>query len=145
KDGFIGVIVPDRSWDVFCLWMERPDLLTDPRFATRYARSQHVEALAEILTAWTMQHTKEELYREGQLRHLPFGAVSTLQDSLNLAQRDAREFLQWTAYPNGASLLQSTSPFLIDGARLSLGTAPRLGEHTASVLAEFSDAGAVRR
>lgn len=135
KDGDIGIIVPQTGWDVFCLWMERPDLIEDPRFADRFRRRQHADELDVILTAWTQTLTRDELYREGQDRHLPFGAVFTVADSLDSPQLAARDFFD-TA-PNGRTRLAGL-PFAFNEARPHVAAAPSLGEHTETVTKEFS-------
>src|SRR4029079_8917266 len=101
KDGFIGIIAPQVRWDVFCIWMERLDLIEDPRFNDRLARSKHPDELDEIMKAWTMQMTKEELYRGGQERQLPFGAVFTVPDSLGSQQLADRKFFEDSRMPSG--------------------------------------------
>jgi crotonobetainyl-CoA:carnitine CoA-transferase CaiB-like acyl-CoA transferase len=138
KDGYVGIIVLERNWDVFCLWMERPDLIDDPRFATRYVRSQHADELDEIMRPWALQHTKEELYREGQARQMPFGGVFTVEDILQRDREGGRAFLEWITRSGNSPLARAASPFLVNGQRLVPGEAPRLGEHTAVLLEELA-------
>jgi len=41
--------------------IERPDLSSDPRFATNEARLEHVEELDQVLTEWIGSHTLQEV------------------------------------------------------------------------------------
>jgi len=132
KDGFIGVIVPQTGWDVFALWIDRPDLIDDPRFVDRFARRQHPDEFDEIFTAWSMQFTKDELYRDGQARHLPFGAVYTAADSLASEQLADRKFFDTVQGTMFAGL-----PFLFNGERPTVRPAPAQGEHTEVIASEF--------
>jgi len=92
KDGHVGIIGLPRQWDVLCLWMEREDLINDPLFATPHARSENADALDAEMTAWTMRHTKEDLFRECQARHLPVGAVYTEAECLENRHLTGRGF-----------------------------------------------------
>ena len=135
KDGHIGVIVPQTRWDVFCLMLDRPDLVSDPRFSDRYARSQHPDELDEIMIPWVASRTREELYREAQARGLPFGAVFTAADSLDSEQLRERRFFddrlqgeRLQEAPGDAGPLRYAGlPMLISARRPRVGPAPELG------------------
>lgn len=43
----------ERHWSSFCEVIERPELATDPRFATRAARFENQDALNDALESWT--------------------------------------------------------------------------------------------
>lgn len=135
KDGYIGIIVPQTGWDIFCIWMERPDLITDPRFVDRFARRNHADELDEILVEWASQFTRDELYREGQDRHLPFGAVFTVADGLQSAQLAEREFFDTSA---DGQTRYAGLPFVLNGVRPRVGAPPALGEHTEALMSEFA-------
>jgi crotonobetainyl-CoA:carnitine CoA-transferase CaiB-like acyl-CoA transferase len=139
KDGYVGVIVPQTKWDIFCLWMERPDMIDDPRFVDRYARSQHPDELDEIMYAWAGGLTKEELYLDGQARGLPFGGVFTVADSFDSAQLAERDFFDLSAKDSGSNTKFAGLPYVINGVRPTLGPAPGLGEQTEAILAESPD------
>ena len=47
------MVVTTRMWDTFCITIERPDLLADPRFARGRLRNDNREALYEEVAKWT--------------------------------------------------------------------------------------------
>ena len=50
KSGWVFLACPfEEEWEAFCRTIKRPDLLEDPRFATRTAREKHDDALIEEL------------------------------------------------------------------------------------------------
>ena len=52
KSGWVFLACPfDDEWDGLCRALNRPDMLDDPRFASRYARERHDDTLAEKLAA----------------------------------------------------------------------------------------------
>ncbi len=61
EDRWIAITVEDDAgWTRFAACIGRPELATDPRFATLAARKRNEDALAEIVTAWTSTHTPED-------------------------------------------------------------------------------------
>jgi len=60
-DGHLNVAAPwGRLWNALCTLIDRPDLATDPRFATAQARALNREALnAEIESALTQRSTAD--------------------------------------------------------------------------------------
>lgn len=134
KDGFVGIIVPQTRWDVFALWMDRPDLITDPKFMDRLGRRQHPDELDVIMIEWASGLTKAELYVGGQERGLPFGAVFTVADSLDSPQLAERHF--FGVAEDGRTKLAGL-PFRLGAVRPSVGHAPALGEQGAAIAAEY--------
>ena len=52
KNGWVFLACPcEDEWEAMCRAIDRPDLLRDPRFATREARGKHDDALAGELAA----------------------------------------------------------------------------------------------
>ena len=134
KDGYIGVIVPQTRWDIFCLWMDRPDLIVDPLFADRIARRQRPDELDAIMIEWASGLTKAELYVGGQERGLPFGAIFTVADSLESEQLAERQFFDLAA--DGRTKLAGL-PFRFGSVRPKVGPAPSLGQQSAALVAEY--------
>ncbi|MBM4411291.1 MAG: hypothetical protein FJ037_08240 [Chloroflexi bacterium] len=140
KDGFVGVIAPQTRWDIFCLWMDRPDLITDPMFMDRIARRQHPDELDAIMIEWASGLTKSELYLGGQERGLPFGAVFTVPDSLDSPQLAERQFFDLAS--DGRTKLAGL-PFRFGSVRPTVGHAPMPDEQGAAITAEYGLQGGV--
>jgi benzylsuccinate CoA-transferase BbsE subunit len=97
------------------------------------------EVFGELFMAWSMQHTKDWLYSEGQKRLIPLAPVSTPADLLENPQLQARghfvpfahPLLKHAAMMPGAPYVLSATPWRIQRP------APTLGQHTAEVLGEL--------
>lgn len=79
-DGHIALgIVDDAFWLRLTALMARPDLGTDPRYATRAARAEHAEEVNRLVGDWSARHTKAALTAllGGQV---PFGPLNTIAD-----------------------------------------------------------------
>jgi crotonobetainyl-CoA:carnitine CoA-transferase CaiB-like acyl-CoA transferase len=53
----------DTLWRRLAALMGRPELGEDERFSTHHARGEHEDELDELIGAWAVQHTAEELDR----------------------------------------------------------------------------------
>lgn len=140
EDGITIGAVQQNQYERLCTALERPDLLSDPRFADADARMAHdVELQAEL--ARTLA-TRTALEWEALLSEagVPAGAVRPLRSVLDLPQLQGRDLRVEVDVPNAAvgrtSILNAGFRFAHDGPGVS-GPPPLLGEHTAEILAEL--------
>ena len=105
KDGhvyIIGGLVPGNapgSWPSFLEWIGNPEALRDPVWEDPNFRRQNVDVINPFITEFTLQHTKAELYRDGQARHFPVSPVQTPADFVNSPQTRARQFFTEVDHP----------------------------------------------
>jgi crotonobetainyl-CoA:carnitine CoA-transferase CaiB-like acyl-CoA transferase len=116
----------------------RPELGDDPRFRDNDARMANVEALEQIITAWTRTLTAAELLDALQAIGVPsakVARVSELVESAHLAHRGQILAVQHpkagTVPMQGFSVQFAESPMRLRHAP------PTLGQHTDEVLAEW--------
>ncbi|MBI2863857.1 MAG: CoA transferase [Chloroflexi bacterium] len=136
RDGYAGIMAESpKHWETFCKSiLKKPELTTDPRFATSHARLQNPDELDAIMLEWTMEHDKEEIYHTGQALGLPFGYVATFEDVIKSPQLRAREFFEEVDHPFVGKALYPGRPFKMSGALWEpLSRAPLLGEHNEEV------------
>jgi len=61
-DRWVSIAVANEDeWQRLCAGMDRPQLATDPRFASLTARKHNEDALEELITAWTETLSAEEV------------------------------------------------------------------------------------
>jgi crotonobetainyl-CoA:carnitine CoA-transferase CaiB-like acyl-CoA transferase len=117
--------------------IERPDLLDDPRFATPLDRLQNRVALQEIVAAWCLPHTMEEIYRAGQELRVAVTPVYTVAELASYPQLAARDWFRTLTRPNTPPLRTPGPPYRLSATPATLTRpAPTLGEHTAELKAE---------
>ncbi|MBN3822487.1 CoA transferase [Burkholderia sp. Ac-20384] len=85
KDGHVALVAFQPDWfQSLTEAMGQPELLTDPRYATRGPRMTHAAGLNTLIEAWTQQHTSEEVIRELQeKRGVPAAKVRSPQEVLH--------------------------------------------------------------
>ena len=126
-----------RYWAPLCELMDRPDLATDPRFATDEARERNKAAcIAEfdaIFAAKPVAEWREILARqEGQ-----WDVVQNVGEMQHDPQVKANNYMQAVDYGDGRILQMVSSPMQFDGEALPAGPAPQFGAHNDEVLAEL--------
>lgn len=97
----------------------------------------------EAIAAWTGSKTKAELLEIAMKRRLLMAPAWTLRDVASNAQLEDRRYFQPLDRPDGEGKARQLGPFVrADGEAPSAAKpAPRLGAHTAEVLAEARDTG----
>lgn len=129
---FVGVTT-DRHWPVFCEAIDRPDLLADKRFETPTSRLNHE---SELVAA-----AREELVDallEEDVPAAPVNKPSELLDDDHLRQTGIA--VDFDGYHGGEQKRLRTVKTPLSGDRIATEQrldAPRLGEHSRDVLAEF--------
>jgi formyl-CoA transferase len=73
--------------------MGRPELATDPKFATHLARGENQAELEGIVAAWARQHDAEEIDRLLNEAGVICGPIYTIADIFNDPQFKARDML----------------------------------------------------
>ena len=92
KDGWVYVNIVPQFWDPFTIFLDRPELLLDDRFATNDSRMVHREALhAEIAAALADIPAVVVEARARQCR-VPVGVVRNLDEILEDPQLIARNY-----------------------------------------------------
>lgn len=79
--------------------MGRPDLKTDPRYATNRARVQHRDALDEIVVDWFGRHDAVDIQRWCDAAGVPVSPVYTIADIFADPQYAAREAIVAVEHP----------------------------------------------
>jgi crotonobetainyl-CoA:carnitine CoA-transferase CaiB-like acyl-CoA transferase len=121
-------------------WHSLVKLIGDPEWAKEDwcqnadTRAENAEKINELVIEWTMKHTKEEIFRQGQALSCPIAPVNTAEDIYHSEQFKARNFFVDVEHPAvgkmpfpSASFRFSKTPWKLKQA------APLLGEHNEAI------------
>jgi crotonobetainyl-CoA:carnitine CoA-transferase CaiB-like acyl-CoA transferase len=137
KDGHV-VIAPgtNRLFADLCALLERPDLIADQRFDSNPGRVRHrPELLAELGPEFGKRTTTQWLELL-EVHGIPCAPVNTLKQAFAEPQLAANGVMRIVEHPDIGSLNQLGAPYRLGGETLAIRRPPpRLGEHTAEVLA----------
>ncbi len=138
-DGYMTVaVMSNKEWEALTRAFERPDWLTDPRFATPAARDSHInerlELTQEVLRTRTTADWLERLEREG----VPCAPALTRNDVLDHPQVAASGILVEIEHPTAGRIRQARPAARFAGTPAGLRRgAPELGEHNDEILREL--------
>ena len=115
--------------------MAQPELATDPRFATHTARGRHQCELDELIAAWSVKFTADELLELLHGNGVPAGRIFTAKEMLSDPHYVAREAIVRLDHPDfGEFPMQNVVPKLTATPGGIRGVGPELGQHTDEVL-----------
>jgi crotonobetainyl-CoA:carnitine CoA-transferase CaiB-like acyl-CoA transferase len=135
-DGYMFVMAQlPKFWTILCDRIGRPELASDPRFATPADRLANRAALTETLDAlFSTRATRHWLdLLEG---HVPVAPVFDVAQALDNPFLRAIRMLDAVRHPDRQQLRVMANPIRLDGERLPNRAGPLLGADTDAVLAE---------
>jgi len=123
--------------------MGRPELESDPRFASHTLRVANAKALNAEVNAWTRQHTKRELGEMLSAHEVPAGPILTIPEVVQDEQLRHRGFFAEIDHPVAGSVGFAGPVVRLSRTPASAAQpAPLLGQHTEEVLREWLGASA---
>lgn len=142
SDGYAAIFcMAERHWKSLVKYMNREDLLDDPRFETGADRSQHMDEVDGIISVWSEKRDRWGLVQGLLEAHVPCAPVLSLPEVAEDEHLKARGMVREVEHPDFGSITVPGSPIRLSDSPLERVTpAPRLGEHTEEVLEGLVDA-----
>ena len=143
--GWVSFTVPlgaPALWSDFVAWVAELGIAA-PYDASEWSqpeyRAAHAEVTTGVLAALCRLHDRDELFREGQRRRMLVMPASTAADLARSEHLAQRSFLVATDHEDlGRALTDVGAPYRFSATPARVPRrAPRLGEHTAAVMAEL--------
>ncbi|MGT2453843.1 CaiB/BaiF CoA transferase family protein [Cupriavidus basilensis] len=136
RDGYVSIAcATDTLWAKLATAIGRPDVGSDPAFATNAARVGNAQQVIDLLEAFTSVRTKEEIATllGGKV---PFGPVCTSAEIFSDPHYAVRDMLVDVEQPGSAQRVKIAGvPIkLSDTPGAVRRRAPMLGEHTDEIL-----------
>jgi crotonobetainyl-CoA:carnitine CoA-transferase CaiB-like acyl-CoA transferase len=139
SDGYLTCgTISDSEWQGFVKASGDPALASDPRFATPAARSANATARILKMGEIIAQRTTAEWLKRLDECDVPCAPILRRGEVMHNEQIVARGLIEEFDHP-GVGMVRQPKPaarFDVTEARIH-GPAPRIGEHTAEVLAEL--------
>lgn len=133
REVLIG-IQNDREWARLAEgFLDRPDLVTDPQWATNVARVRHRRVVDALIAGRTATMTADEVVKRLDEINIASARLNDVADLLHHPQLAARDRWRTVRTPVG-EVRGLLPPFTFAGLELPMGPVPGLGEHTDEVL-----------
>ena len=132
----LAVATP-QDWQIFCRdVIERPDLLSDPRFATVEGRRQNRAVLEETIDAVFLERDHSEWLERLKRAELPHGEIRGIAQVLAHPQVIARKLIREVESPVGPVPVIGT-PLRLSDSPARYDRIPDLGEDSEAILKEL--------
>jgi len=116
NDGYVVLNAPgDNHFRSILDVIGRPDLKEDPRFLTRMARVQNMDAVDELIESWTKGFGRNEVARRMLALKVPCAPVRELSEVRVDENMHARGSLHWIDHPELGRVVLPHSPLVFDG------------------------------
>jgi benzylsuccinate CoA-transferase BbsF subunit len=135
-DRWVAIAVEDEAaWARFVAAIGRPELASDPRWATAAARKENEDALEEIVTAWTSTRSPEEATATLQSAGVAAFTAATNRDLAEDPHLNARGFFVELPHPAVGARKHIGVPWRMSASDCRVRrVAPCLGADTDQVL-----------
>jgi formyl-CoA transferase len=134
---FLAVLL-EPHWRALAKIIGRPDMVSDPRFATMAARHQHRDQTDEAVKAWMKTQSVADVEREFAKAGIPAAAVRTYAEAAANPHVIDRDMLQPIEQEDGKTVPLTGPAAKFSRTPIRIRTrAAKLGEHTDEVLQEL--------
>jgi formyl-CoA transferase len=139
RDGYLALNTPDDvQWGRICQAIEREDLKDDPRTVDGTVRAANADFVRPIIEDWLADKTRAEAVARLGEHGVPSGPVHTAEDIFSDPHIAARHMLVTVDDPVAGPRKYARTPLHLSSApEIPTEPAPRLGEHTRTVLRDW--------
>jgi len=136
-DQFVAIVCnDDLDWGRLTRAMDRPELATDPKFATLQARKANEDELEAIINGWTSQQRAHDI--AGSLQKAGV-AAAVVADNKYLSEEDphlkARDYWVYKDHPEVGKRQHAGVPWKMSRTPTRVREpAPLIGQHTDAIL-----------
>ncbi len=134
---YVYLIIQPQIWEPLCNAMGRPDLITDPKYATPEARVPILAEVFGIVEQWTQKYTKYEVLERCNALDIPCGPVLAMKELLEDESLRARGMVAAVEHPQRGTYYTVGCPLVLSDSPVDYKRAPLLGEHNAELLHEL--------
>jgi crotonobetainyl-CoA:carnitine CoA-transferase CaiB-like acyl-CoA transferase len=139
KDGYVRMcILNPRQWEGMSKWLGDDHPFTDPSYGNLFKRQQVIGDIVALISRLTATLTTAEVVVGGQQRGIPVAALATPAEVLADEHFNARGAFARLPLAGGEEGIVPSGFMEFDGRRAGIrAPAPRAGQHTAEVLAQW--------
>jgi formyl-CoA transferase len=131
---YIYVIIQPVGWEPLMKLCGRPDLITDPEWATPEARLPKLDKCFELIEKWTMTLDKLEVMRKLNGYDVPCGPILDMRELAEEQSLRATGTIVEVDHPKRGKFLTVGNPIKLSDSPAEVKRSPYLGEHTGEIL-----------
>ena len=114
-DGWVYINIVPMFWDAFMVFLGKPELALDERFASNEGRKRHRDALHDLIAEALARRAKAEVAAHAEECRIPLGVVQSFDEVLADPHLAEREMWQTVANADGRRVRSPRPPWRVDG------------------------------
>ena len=131
---YIYVIIQPPGWEPLMKLCGRPELITDPEWATPEKRLPKLDRCFEIIEQWAKTLDKLEVMRKLNAYDVPCGPILDMREiAAEQALRETGTVVE-VDHPKRGKFLTVGNPIKLSDSPTEVKPSPSLGEHTGEIL-----------
>jgi formyl-CoA transferase len=134
---YIYIIIQPVGWEPLMKLCGRPELITDPDWATPEARLPKLKSCFELIEKWTMTHDKFEVMRRLNEHDVPCGPILDMREIAEEPALRATGTIVEVDHPKHGKFLTVGNPIKLSDSPTEVKRPPLLSEHTGEILRSF--------
>lgn len=131
---YIYIIIQPVGWEPLMKLCGRPELITDPEWATPEARLPKLDKCFEEIEKWTMTLDKFEVMRRLNEHEVPCGPILDMREIAEEQALRATGTIVEVDHPKRGKFLTVGNPIKLSDSPTEVKRSPLLGEHTGEIL-----------
>ena len=131
---YIYVIIQPPGWEHLMKLCGRPELITDPEWATPEKRLPKLDRCFQIIEQWTMTLDKFEVMRKLNEFDVPCGPILDMGEIAEESALRATGTVVEVDHPKRGKFLTVGNPIKLSDSPTEVIRSPLLGEHTDEIL-----------
>ena len=131
---YIYVIIQPPGWEHLMKLCGRPELITDPEWATPEKRLPKLDRCFQIIEQWTMTLDKFEVMRKLNEFDVPCGPILDMGEIAEESALRATGTVVEVDHPKRGKFLTVGNPIKLSDSPTAVIRSPLLGEHTDEIL-----------
>jgi formyl-CoA transferase len=131
---YIYIIIQPVGWEPLMKMCGRPELITDPEWATPEARLPKLDQCFELIEKWTMTLDKFEVMRRLNEHDVPCGPILDMREIAQENSLRATGTVVEVDHPKRGKFLTVGNPIKLSDSPTEVKRSPLLGEHTGEIL-----------
>ncbi|MGE5301821.1 MAG: formyl-CoA transferase [Alphaproteobacteria bacterium] len=134
---YIYIIIQPVGWEPLMKLCGRPELITDPEWATPEARLPKLKSCFELIEKWTMTLDKFEVMRRLNEHDVPCGPILDMREIAEEPALRATGTIVEVDHPKRGKFLTVGNPIKLSDSPTEVKRPPLLSEHTGEILRTF--------
>jgi formyl-CoA transferase len=136
---YIYIIIQPQGWQPLMNLCGRPELISDPEWATPEARLPKLDKCFELIEQWTMTLDKFEVMRVLNEHDVPCGPILDMREIATERSLRQTGTVVEVDHPKRGKFLTVGNPIKLSDSPTEVRRSPLLGEHTGEILRSLLD------